>query len=84
MLTFAYVYERFDMRKEFVFVFGSLLTLTFFISNGCTNKKPVSMDSVLTDSTELDTTSQDTMENVIAETPMPKACLLYTSDAADE
>lgn len=73
MLTFAYVYERFDMRKELVIVFWSLLTLTFFISNGCSNKKPMSTDSILTDSTKLDTTSLDTIENVIAETPMPKA-----------
>ena len=54
-------------------MFLALLSLGFS-TIGCSNKKPSPVDSVLTGRDSLtDTSSVDTMESIIAETPMPKA-----------
>ena len=54
-------------------MFLALLSLGFS-TIGCSNKKPSPVDSVLTGHDSLtDTSSVDTMESIIAETPMPKA-----------
>lgn len=61
------------MRREFVFVVIGLLVMTMFIPYGCVNKKPEPADTLQADTVWEDTTMQDSSENVIAETPMPKA-----------
>ena len=38
----------------------------------CTDKKPV-QDSIITDSLGIDTMATDTLDNIIAEEPLPKA-----------
>lgn len=40
---------------------------------GCTDKRPAPADSAQSDTTALDTSSTDSVESVIAATPMPKA-----------
>lgn len=58
------------MRKCVVFV---VIILLFSMSwTGCSDKKPTNDDSTKVDSAA-DTTAVDTMEQLIAETPMPKA-----------
>ena len=62
------------MRKIFVLLLFLALLSLGFSTIGCSNKKPSPVDSVLTGRDSLtDTSSVDTMESIIAETPMPKA-----------
>lgn len=61
------------MRKVIVSLVLLALLSVFLIPYGCTDKKPVAVDSVLADSLIADTAGNDSAENVIAETPMPKA-----------
>lgn len=62
------------MRKIFVLLLFLALLSLGFSTIGCSNKKPSPVDSVLTGHDSLtDTLSVDTMESIIAETPMPKA-----------
>jgi hypothetical protein len=61
------------MRKVFVFVVLLLLLLLVWVPTGCTDKKPAPVDTLKQDSTVVDTTSNDSTENVIASMPMPKA-----------
>ncbi len=61
------------MRKEFALVFLLMLVSAMLIPYGCTDKKPEPTDTTQVDSVFVDTTAQDSTENVIAETPMPKA-----------
>ncbi len=62
------------MRKIFVLLLFLALLSLGFSTIGCSNKKPSPVDSVLTGHESLtDTSSVDTMESIIAETPMPKA-----------
>lgn len=62
------------MRKIFVLLLFLALLSLGFSTIGCSNKKPSPVDSVLTGHDSLtDTSSVDTMESIIAETPMPKA-----------
>lgn len=42
-------------------------------STGCTEKKPVAADTIVKDSIIADTLHTDTLDNLITETPMPKA-----------
>lgn len=44
-----------------------------FFSTGCTNSKPESTDTLLTDSVLEDTMGTDSLDDIIAEQPMPKA-----------
>lgn len=62
------------MRKLPVLVFGFIILVALcFSSVGCTDKKVSVQDSVASDSASVDTTAVDTMENIIAQSPMPKA-----------
>ena len=62
------------MRKIFVLLLFLALLSLGFSTIGCSNKKPSPVASVLTGHDSLtDTSSVDTMESIIAETPMPKA-----------
>ena len=62
------------MRKFTVaFSFLFILVTVFVSTTGCTDKKPVAIDSVVVDSTQTDSTSADTLEALITEQPMPKA-----------
>ena len=62
------------MRKFTVaFSFLFILVTVFVSTTGCTDKKPVAIDSVVVDSTQADSTSADTLEALITEQPMPKA-----------
>lgn len=62
------------MRKSFLFI-ASLLAITITIgitATGCSEKKPAATDSDSIDTSHVATTV-DTLEQIIAETPMPKA-----------
>ena len=61
------------MRKAFVSVVILTLVLFALIPSGCTNKKPEPVDSIAADTLVEDTTTIDSTEQMIAETPMPKA-----------
>lgn len=60
------------MKKSF-YVFLAAFVAIILWSTGCTDKKPSNDDSVSTDSMAEDTSSKDTLDNLIAQTPMPKA-----------
>ena len=61
------------MRKSifFVLLLAAIAAISFSTS-GCSDKKPVT-DTLSVDTMATDTTAIDTMENLISETPMPKA-----------
>lgn len=63
------------MRKgAFFIVLMLVISAISFSSTGCSDKKTVAVDSVVnTDALNADTIATDTMENIIAETPMPKS-----------
>jgi hypothetical protein len=61
------------MRKGFALVFLLMLVSAILIPYGCTDKKPEPVDTTQVDSIVADTTEVDSTEDVIAETPMPKA-----------
>ena len=63
------------MRK-FIFLFFTVWVFftVCFSTAGCTDKKPsANADSIASDTTDTASTAVDTLESVIAETPMPKA-----------
>lgn len=61
------------MRKRIVFVVFFLLLLMVVVPYGCTDRKPTSADTVNSDTLAADTSTLDSTESLIAETPMPKA-----------
>lgn len=63
------------MRKGFVLVFMMCLSLSMmFWTAGCSDKKPVAVDTTAVDSVlVVDTAVVDTMDQLISEQPMPKA-----------
>ena len=63
------------MKKlSFISVLLALLTIVCFSSVGCTGKKPASdADTLASDTTVADTQAMDSTEQIIEETPMPKA-----------
>lgn len=61
------------MRKLLLSVVLLLIVLTFLVPTGCTDKRPAPVDTLLSDTTVADTSVTDSTENVIAQTPMPKA-----------
>lgn len=61
------------MRKGLALVVLLLMFLMVLVPYGCTDKRPAAADTLATDSMVADTTAQDSAEEVIAETPMPKA-----------
>ena len=61
------------MRKVFVLVFMVCLSMMFW-TTGCSDKKPVAVDTTAVDSElVVDTAVVDTMDQLISEQPMPKA-----------
>lgn len=60
------------MRKGVVFVVA-LAVMTMLIGTGCTDKKEAKSDTLAVITDTIDTTSVDSIEEIIAETPMPKA-----------
>ena len=61
------------MKKGVVLVFA-MCVLTMVWTTGCTDKKPVTADTTAVDSSKIaDTTTVDTMNQLISEQPMPKA-----------
>lgn len=60
------------MRKGVVFVVA-LAVMTMLIGTGCTDKKEAKSDTLAVITDTIDTTSVDSLEEIIAETPMPKA-----------
>lgn len=61
------------MRKLlYVVMLSAISSIVAFASYSCTDRKP-SQTSGLSDSAAIDSASADSMETIIAETPMPKA-----------
>lgn len=62
------------MRKIFILISAIALLTIAFSTIGCSNKKPEPIDTVaVAHDSLIDTSEVDTLENIIAETPMPKA-----------
>lgn len=61
------------MRKAIFSVVMLLLFAMLFVPEGCSDKKPQTVDSLSADSAITDTSSVDSSEAIIEETPMPKA-----------
>src|SRR5574344_961456 len=61
------------MKKLVLAVFISFLFMMSFTTMSCSDKRPVSVDSTGVNASDTDTTAEDSAENIIAETPMPKA-----------
>ncbi|MBO1364203.1 DUF4348 domain-containing protein [Prevotella sp. A2931] len=62
------------MRKIFILISAIALLTIAYSTIGCSNKKPETIDTVSVAHDSLaDTSVVDTIENIIAETPMPKA-----------
>ena len=62
------------MRKVAFFFIALMITTALFTCFSCTDKKPVAnADTILADSGVVDTSSTDTLEDIIAAQPMPKA-----------
>ena len=63
------------MKKlSLITVMLAVLTIVCFTSVGCTDKKPApAVDSTAADTAVADTQAMDSTENLIEETPMPKA-----------
>jgi hypothetical protein len=61
------------MRKILFFIVAIIIfATTSFSTSSCTDKKPAS-DTISSDSLIVDTASSDTLEDIISDTPMPKA-----------
>ena len=60
------------MRKGFYVVVFICVGMLFF-STGCTDKKPVASDTTDVVKPDTDTTALDTLEEIMEETPIPKA-----------
>ena len=59
--------------KRGVFVVVILSVIAMFFGTGCTDKKEAKSDSTAVVTDTIDTTAIDSIEEIIAETPMPKA-----------
>jgi hypothetical protein len=60
------------MRRIILSVVLLAFILSLAVPYGCTNKKPEQTDSIQSDSAVTDTTGEDSTENLISQTPMPK------------
>lgn len=60
------------MRRSVIFVV-ILSVIAMFFGTGCTDKKEAKSDSTAVVTDTIDTTAVDSIEEIIAETPMPKA-----------
>ena len=60
------------MRKGIVFAVFFLLLLMMAVPYGCTDRKAASADSAASDTLVNDTSSLDSTETLIAETPVPR------------
>ncbi len=61
------------MRKGIVVAVFFMLLMMMAVPYGCTERKTVPADTVTTDTSVVDTSNVDSTENLIAETPVPKA-----------
>ncbi len=61
------------MRKVFVVLVAFVLLCFLFVPYGCTDRKVSTADSIASDSLLVDTLGEDSTEQLIVETPMPKA-----------
>lgn len=61
------------MRKGIVVAVFFLLLLMLAVPYGCTDRKTAAADTVAADTSAFDTSAVDSTENLIAETPVPKA-----------
>lgn len=61
------------MRKAILFALLLLVFATMVVPTGCTDKKPQPADTLAADSTIADTVADDSADEIIAATPMPKA-----------
>lgn len=62
------------MRKTAFFFIALMIATALVTCLSCTDKKPVAnADTILADSGLVDTTTTDTLEDIIAAQPMPKA-----------
>ena len=66
------LYKRFMRKLSLIVVLSSLLMMVGFSTSGCSDKKPTT-DSVAVDTLGADTVARDSSDELIAETPMPKA-----------
>lgn len=66
------LYKRFMRKLSLIVVLSSLLMMVGFSTSGCSDKKPTT-DSVAVDTLGADTLARDSSDELIAETPMPKA-----------
>lgn len=66
------LYKRFMRKLSLIVVLSSLLMMVGFSTSGCSDKKPAT-DSVAVDTLGADTVARDSSDELIAETPMPKA-----------
>ncbi len=60
------------MRKSIFFLLV-VFVMTLFVGTGCTDKKPGQDDSIVTDTMFSDSLGSDSLDDIIAEQPMPKA-----------
>ena len=60
------------MKKSVLCVFLVAVIISCW-STGCTDKKQASTDTIVADTLPADTSKVDTLDNLISETPMPKA-----------
>ena len=62
------------MRKLILsFIVVMIICVAVFSTTGCTDKKSTSADSAVVNTKDADSTSADTLNNIISDTPMPKA-----------
>ncbi len=62
------------MKKGLFFIMAFIVACSLCVTNSsCNDKKVDGADSMATDSTLVDTTAADSTDEIIAETPMPKA-----------
>lgn len=60
------------MKKSVLCVFLVLVVIACW-TTGCTDKKQAAADTIVSDTLPADTSKVDTLDNLISETPMPKA-----------
>ena len=62
------------MKKSLFFIMAFIFACSLCVTNSsCNDKKMDGADSLASDSTLVDTTAADSTDEIIAETPMPKA-----------
>lgn len=74
VLLRTFLIHRFTMKKSLFFIMAFIFACSLCVTNSsCNDKKMDGADSLASDSTLVDTTAADSTDEIIAETPMPKA-----------